>query len=85
VISSKNSTVPAHNQCLPSSKSEFFRRTLPAGALVRLLANLVRARRAGETRELDFMPWGGAYNRLPIDAAAFSHRRERFLLKHTIA
>jgi hypothetical protein len=31
------------------------------------------------------MPWGGAYNRLPIDGAAFPHRRERFLLKHTIA
>jgi hypothetical protein len=28
---------------------------------------------------------GGAYNRLPIDAAAFPHRPERFLLKHTIA
>ncbi|MGH2781687.1 MAG: BBE domain-containing protein [Thermoleophilaceae bacterium] len=67
------------------SKSEFFRRTLPAGAVVRLLANLVRARRAGEARELDFMPWGGAYNRLPIDATAFPHRRERFLLKHTVS
>ncbi len=70
VISSKNSTVPAHNQPV-FSKSEFFRRTLPAGALVRLLANLVRGRRVGETRELDFRPWGGAYNRLPIDATAY--------------
>jgi Berberine and berberine like len=76
----------ASSQPVPAfSKSEFFRRTLPAGALVRLLANLVRARRAGETRELDFMPWGGAYNRLPIDATAFPHRRERFLLKHTVS
>jgi hypothetical protein len=31
------------------------------------------------------MPWGGAYTRLPIDATAFPHRRERFLLKHTVA
>ena len=76
----------ASSQPVPSfSKSEFFRRTLPAGAVVRLLANLVRARRAGEARELDVMPWGGAYNRLPIDATAFPHRRERFLLKHTVS
>jgi FAD/FMN-containing dehydrogenase len=76
----------ASSQPVPAfSKSEFFRRTLPAGALVRLLANLVRGRRVGETRELDFMPWGGAYNRPPIDATAFPHRRERFLLKQTVA
>ena len=30
--------------------------------------------RAGESRELDFMPWGGAYNRMPPDATAFVHR-----------
>jgi hypothetical protein len=34
--------------------------------------------------ELDFMPWA-AYNRLPIDATAFPHRRGRFLLKHTVS
>jgi hypothetical protein len=44
----------ASSQPVPAfSKSEFFRRTLPAGALVRLLANLVRgavpARRASST------------------------------------
>jgi Berberine and berberine like len=41
----------ASSQPAPAfSKSEFFRRTLPAGALVRLLANLARARRAGDAR-----------------------------------
>jgi hypothetical protein len=42
-----------------------------ANPCTHLLANLVRGRRVGETREPDFMPWGGAYNRLPIDATAF--------------
>ena|SRR5207247_983073 len=42
----------ASSQPVPAfSKSEFFRRTLPAGALVRLLANLVRGHRVGESRE----------------------------------
>jgi FAD/FMN-containing dehydrogenase len=39
---------------------------------------------AGQARELDFTPWGGAYNRVPADATAFVHRAERFLLKHEV-
>ena len=64
------------------SKSEFFRRPLPAGAVAALLEELATDRAAGESRELDFTPWGGAYNRVPADATAFVHRDERFLLKH---
>ena len=41
-------------------------------------------RPAGESRELDFMPWAGAYNRVPADATAFVHRQERFQLKHAV-
>jgi FAD/FMN-containing dehydrogenase len=58
------------------SRSQFFRANLPGGAIDALLEDFV----AGE---LDFSPWGGAYNRVAPDATAFVHRRERFLLKLT--
>jgi FAD/FMN-containing dehydrogenase len=68
----------------PFSKSEFFRRPLPVDAIESLLDNLAAARSAGQTRVLDFTPWGGAYNRVGADATAFAHRDERFLIKHGV-
>jgi hypothetical protein len=47
-----------------------------------LLEAFGEARAAGESRELDFMPWGGAYNRRPPHATAFVHRDQLFQLKH---
>ena len=62
------------------SKSEFFRELIPAATI----AALIRHFEAGTgARELDFSPWGGAYNRTQPDATAFPHRDARFLLKHT--
>ncbi|MPZ82620.1 MAG: FAD-binding protein [Actinophytocola sp.] len=58
------------------SKSEFFRRPLPARAIASLLAS------SGEDVELNFTPMGGAYNRVPARESAFVHRTERFLLEH---
>jgi FAD/FMN-containing dehydrogenase len=67
----------------PLVKSEFFRSPLPRDAITALLANLEEERTPGDSRELDFTPWGGAYNRVAEDATAFAHRRELFSLKHT--
>jgi FAD/FMN-containing dehydrogenase len=64
------------------TKSEFFRQPLPSEAIAALVANFSNARVRGESRELDFMPWGGAYNRAASDATAFVHRQELFQLKH---
>jgi hypothetical protein len=60
-------------------RSEYFRSEVPAADLV---AALSADRRSGESRELDFSPWGGAYNRVPAAATAFPHRDASFLLKH---
>src|SRR5262249_32631783 len=68
----------------PYMKSEFFRKPLPAGAIEALVELFVRGRRRGEARKLDFMPWGGAYNRVASDATAFPHREELFLLEHSV-
>ena len=68
-----------------ATRSEFFRRPLPTGTVAAVLEVLTRDRVAGEERELDFMPWGGAYNRVAADATAFVHRDEMFQLKHSCA
>jgi hypothetical protein len=65
-------------------RSEFFRAPLPRDRIEALLAHFAADRRPGEARELDFNPWGGAYNRVPADATAFPHRAEHFLLKHDV-
>jgi FAD/FMN-containing dehydrogenase len=61
-------------------RSEFFRSVVPSADLI---ARLPADRRPGEERELDFTPWGGAYNRVAADATAFPHRDARFLLKQS--
>ena len=67
----------------PLLKSEFFRQPLPREAVTELLSTFVAERVAGQSRELDFTPWGGAYNRISPDATAFVHRGESFSLKHS--
>ncbi|MGH2527211.1 MAG: FAD-binding oxidoreductase, partial [Actinomycetota bacterium] len=66
------------------AKSEFFGRPLPAEAIAALLETLTTERRPGQSRELDFMPWGGAYNAVPPDTSAFVHRDELLQLKHAV-
>ena len=67
------------------SKSEFFRRPLPDRAITGLLDTFGHEPPAGQRRELNFTPMGGAYNRVPAQATAFAHREERFLLEHVAA
>ena len=64
----------------PYLRSEYFAGRLPAAAIDALVEHLESVE--GFHRELDFSPWGGAYNRTPAEATAFAHRSARFLLKH---
>ena len=66
------------------ARNEFFKGPLPADALAALIDNFTRESADGEARELDFMPWSGAYNRVRSDATAFVHRNELFQLKHAV-
>jgi FAD/FMN-containing dehydrogenase len=75
---------PAAEQPYFVARSEFFNRPLPAEAIAALMETFVQDRAQGESRELDFMPWGGAYNRVRPDATAFVHRGELFQLKHSV-
>lgn len=55
-------------------RSEFFAESLSDQVLTALLSQL-RGR-------LAFTAMGGAYNRVAVDATAFAHRNQRFLLEH---
>jgi FAD/FMN-containing dehydrogenase len=66
------------------TKSEFFRRPLPDETVATLVEHLTQGLAPGQSREVDFLPWGGAYNRVPADATAFAHRGERFLVQHLV-
>ncbi len=63
-------------------RSEFLAEPLSDAAIEALVAHLGEG---GFHRELDFSPWGGAYNRVAADATAFPHRDARCLLKHAAA
>ena len=64
------------------SKSEFFRRPLPRDTITALVDKLSEGLGAGHSREVSFLPWGAAYNRVPADAMAFAHRAELLLVQH---
>jgi FAD/FMN-containing dehydrogenase len=66
------------------TKSEFFRRPLPGDTVAALVEHLTNGLALGQSREVDFLPWGGAYNRVPADATAFAHRGESFLVQHLV-
>jgi hypothetical protein len=50
------------------TKSEFFRRPLPGETVAALVGHLTKGLAPGRTREVDFLPWGGAYNHPRADA-----------------
>ena len=66
------------------TKSEFFRQLLPRETIAALVDNFSRGLLTGQSREVTFTPWGGAYNRVAADATAFVHRDELFIVQHLL-
>jgi FAD/FMN-containing dehydrogenase len=66
-------------------KSGFFVHRIPPEAIARLVENFVEKRVAGESRSVDFSPWGGAYARIAADSTAFVHRDAVYWIKHAAA
>ena len=66
------------------TKSEFLRHPLPRETIAALVENLPRRLAGGQSCEVTFTPWGGAYNRVRADATAFVHRDESFLVQHLL-
>ena len=66
------------------AKSEFFRRPMDRQTITALVQNLSREVAGARAREVAFLPWGGAYNRVASDATAFAHRDELFLVQHLL-
>ena len=66
------------------AKSEFFRRELDRATIEAVVRNLTRETDGVRSREVTFMPWGGAYNRVAPDTTAFPHRQELFLVQHLL-
>jgi FAD/FMN-containing dehydrogenase len=66
------------------TKSEFFRRPLDREPISSLVQNLSQDVAGARSREVAFMPWGGAYNHPAPDATAFPHRSELFLVQHLL-
>jgi FAD/FMN-containing dehydrogenase len=84
-VTDREDTSEETSQQFLFQKSEFFRRALPTEAIAQLLRNFADGRPQGQSRELDFSPWGGAYNRVRDDATAFVHRRELVSLRQATA
>ncbi|NZA28244.1 FAD-binding oxidoreductase [Luteimonas sp. SJ-92] len=64
------------------TRSDFFDAAPDADAIGHLVDRFQSDRRFPQCRELELVPWGGAYAR-PNAHACFHHRRPRLLVRHT--
>jgi FAD/FMN-containing dehydrogenase len=73
---------PGYQPWLRVVRSEFFDRPLPPEGVEELLAALVADRGPGQYRELELIPWGGAFRKVPVGATALPHRTAQFQIGH---
>lgn len=63
-------------------RSEFFDQPVPADAIKSLVETFDADLRPDQFREVEMIPWGGAYARPGPEATAFVHRQPRFQIGH---
>jgi FAD/FMN-containing dehydrogenase len=63
-------------------KSQFFDRPIPWAALETLVETFEADQMPGQYRELELVPWRGAFARVAPEATAFVHRTPQFLVGH---
>jgi FAD/FMN-containing dehydrogenase len=64
------------------TRSDFHRGTMSRAAIDDCVRQFEHDRRYAQFRELEFIPWGGAYSS-PNPDAAFRHRDARMMVRHT--
>ena len=67
---------------LQATRSNFFERELGSAAVGECVRGFAEDRQYAQLRELEFVPWRGAYA-LDDDSACFLHRAPRVLVRHT--
>ena len=65
-----------------ATRSEFIDGKLSAATINALIARLQAERVSNQSREVEFIPWRGAYARFN-PASCFPHRQARMMLRHT--
>ena len=65
-----------------ATRSHFFERPLGRAAIADCVAHFASDRRHAQHRELELVPWGGAYAR-DDGTSCFAHRRARLLIRHS--
>lgn len=67
---------------LRAVKSEFFDQLMPREVIEALVTTFDEDRPDMQYRELELVPWGGAFAQVAPEETAFAHRRQRFMLGH---
>jgi FAD/FMN-containing dehydrogenase len=65
-----------------STRSHFFDRPIGREAIEECVRHFAADRRYAQQRELELVPWGGAYGE-DDTSACFAHRRARLLIRHS--
>jgi FAD/FMN-containing dehydrogenase len=73
---------PFQRVAYQATRSQFIASPCDANSIAALISNFETGRAGIEAREVEFIPWGGAYAR-PSRPSCFAHRDASILVRHT--